>query len=579
MGGSAFDTYRGGCGDGSKDETAHCLRFDRDYVYHGYEIGARTLDFSIDVRVSYPADFASGYNGTGILEEVEILRLSPSEQTKVSSNSTVLAKLVGDLVGYTDPPTVTNDYLMVPVPPGEPDPTVPLYNFLSDWMIIPRHMVTIDGSECNKIGVGYTAFRQHGLFGGCRVAQGSCLANQLFDYIQLDGLRVQHGLAPLYNISRYWGGGGGEEVAKQRVVGGMALHLPALGKMTSLVTLEVTADNMTYSVNASPAFIDSAEVCLFGSNSNSTLSSMCGSFEALSGSAWMLVSVSNIGYLPTLYEVSVADCDDEVLSPPAESGAIAPGNSRLFSFPMEVNVDNAGNWTCNVVVKNELTGELAATSKTVEFSTKDTNYIPPPDQSDKDDKDFTGPGAPKTYKSCRQKCHNILDMKCTFMNGCWRRLIESLFAIGSVLAAVGVFILAWRRGWIAGLLKFVFKRGKTKKKSGYANVHGYGNGWNGNYGCNNKQHASPTPTPIVAPINQDELIAAVRVVMNEASSDNDSYSNNTSQKRWREQPKPSVPSNHQYQHHYSQHQPHHHHHHHQQQQQQQQLQKRSSLPE
>ena len=105
-------------------------------MYHGYEIGARTLDFTIDVQVSYPADYTSGTDNDrddtgGILGgEVEILRLSPSEQTKLSSNRTVLAKLVGDLVGYTDPPSVTNDYLMVPVPPGEPDPTVPLYNFL-----------------------------------------------------------------------------------------------------------------------------------------------------------------------------------------------------------------------------------------------------------------------------------------------------------------------------------------------------------------------------------------------------------------------------------------------------------------
>ena len=30
---------------------------------------------------------------------------------------------------------------------------------ISNWMLIPRELVTLDGTECNKIGVGYSAFR------------------------------------------------------------------------------------------------------------------------------------------------------------------------------------------------------------------------------------------------------------------------------------------------------------------------------------------------------------------------------------------------------------------------------------
>lgn len=47
-------------------------------------------------------------------------------------------------------------------------PNEVLVSNIDQWMLIPNTMVTLDGSECNKIGVGYTAFytqtvsRMHG---------------------------------------------------------------------------------------------------------------------------------------------------------------------------------------------------------------------------------------------------------------------------------------------------------------------------------------------------------------------------------------------------------------------------------
>lgn len=62
----------------------------------------------------------------------------------------------------------------------------------ANWMFIPREMVTLDGSECNKIGVGYSAFRNEAsnfnclmqkfilinlLIDKCEKLVGSCLKN------------------------------------------------------------------------------------------------------------------------------------------------------------------------------------------------------------------------------------------------------------------------------------------------------------------------------------------------------------------------------------------------------------------
>ena len=30
---------------------------------------------------------------------------------------------------------------------------------MSGWMLVDQSLVTLDGSECNKIGVGFSAFR------------------------------------------------------------------------------------------------------------------------------------------------------------------------------------------------------------------------------------------------------------------------------------------------------------------------------------------------------------------------------------------------------------------------------------
>ncbi len=77
------------------------------------------------------------------------------------------------------------------------------------WMFIPKEAVTLDGSECNKIGVGYTAFKHEPgklIFyqsilrkiqnkkGSCEKPIGSCLKNQLDYFYQQDLLKLKNGI-------------------------------------------------------------------------------------------------------------------------------------------------------------------------------------------------------------------------------------------------------------------------------------------------------------------------------------------------------------------------------------------------
>lgn len=61
-------------------------------------------------------------------------------------------------------------------------------------MFVQKEMVTTDGSQCNKIGVGYTAFRYES--GKCEKLIGSCLLNQLEDIYQEDMNLLNNGTSP-----------------------------------------------------------------------------------------------------------------------------------------------------------------------------------------------------------------------------------------------------------------------------------------------------------------------------------------------------------------------------------------------
>lgn len=62
---------------------------------------------------------------------------------------------------------------------------------MSKWMFIAKEAVTLDGSQCDKIGVSYEAFQNQG--NKCGMIIGSCLKNQLEDFNAEDLKRINKG--------------------------------------------------------------------------------------------------------------------------------------------------------------------------------------------------------------------------------------------------------------------------------------------------------------------------------------------------------------------------------------------------
>ena len=62
---------------------------------------------------------------------------------------------------------------------------------MSRWMFVPKEGVTLDGTECDKIGVSYEAFQNQA--NKCSMIIGSCLKNQLEDMNSNDLQRIAQG--------------------------------------------------------------------------------------------------------------------------------------------------------------------------------------------------------------------------------------------------------------------------------------------------------------------------------------------------------------------------------------------------
>jgi hypothetical protein len=449
---------------GGAPGSAHCMRYDENWWYRGYSVGAPQLEFDVQVHVS--ADGAAPTPG----EEApppKVLTVSPSRTTALSADRGIAARLLGDLAAYASAPAIEGHWLLVPLPPGLP-PNEAHSSNLDMWMVLPPALVATAG-ECDRVGVGYSAFRHQS--NACARPVGSCLGRQVFDLEHEDAARAAAGLEPLYNITRYGGGRrNARQVAAAAAGGGLSLRLPVPGVRTSLVTLEVRADDVALVVNRAPAKILAAEVCTFDFAS-------CGAFQAIATRGFLRVRVGNVGAVAADFRAGVIGCSAGVLPVAEEFGAIAAGGEREFRFALAMESDVGGNRTCTVVVSDAV-GDLAD-SAPVGFHAAATEYVPPPEQSDLGDMvrpardrhlhcqptlaemclpirppnlppaQPSNPGGPPMSRSCARLCPNLYNFKCLLTRGCWQRMLLAIATLALLAGAVGVLWLALRHGWVA----------------------------------------------------------------------------------------------------------------------------------
>ncbi|MEN8127457.1 MAG: immunoglobulin-like domain-containing protein [Planctomycetota bacterium] len=145
--------------------TAHCLHMGEVY-FHGYEICGPTEYYEIAANLQ---------KGSDTLNFV----LSPADPfygINQASGFKVKAELLGNQEKYKGVPELSNYILYIPALP-EAHPYVQDYQ--NNMLILPREELSKDGSEPDKVGISYDAFRKLG--GNASVSEaGDGLHNQLF---------------------------------------------------------------------------------------------------------------------------------------------------------------------------------------------------------------------------------------------------------------------------------------------------------------------------------------------------------------------------------------------------------------
>ncbi|KAF3788500.1 HAPLESS 2 protein [Nymphaea thermarum] len=155
-------------------------------MFHIFGVGKWSLDFSIHVEVKTQS------------RKSEVV-LGPEKKMMVSSDNLLRANLVGDYVGYTSIPSFENFYLVTPRE-GNSVQLDTLGGNYSMWMLLERVRFTLDGTECNKIGVSYEAFNRQPDF--CRSPFWSCLHNQLWNFWESDSSRIKRGQPPQFMVEK-----------------------------------------------------------------------------------------------------------------------------------------------------------------------------------------------------------------------------------------------------------------------------------------------------------------------------------------------------------------------------------------
>ncbi|XP_015696483.1 protein HAPLESS 2-B isoform X1 [Oryza brachyantha] len=315
-----------------KANTAHCLRFPDDW-FHVFEIGRRSLGFSISVQVKKASS-------------VSKVIVGPDNRTVVSKDNFLRVKLVGDFVGYTSIPSFEDFYLVTPrkgVGGGEPQ----VGDDFSRWMLLERVRFTLDGLECNKIGVGYEAYSSQPNF--CSSPLQSCLGDQLWNFWESDKIRVNNSQPPQYLVQ-----GRFERINQHPNAGVQTFSVGLTEVLNTNLLIELNADDIEYIYQRSPGKIISINVS---------------TFEALSQVGTAQVKTKNIGKLEASYSLTFG-CSSGINPVEEQSFIMKPDEEIIRSFDLHSSTVQASNYTCKAILKGSNFSELDR--KECQFSTTAT---------------------------------------------------------------------------------------------------------------------------------------------------------------------------------------------------------------
>ncbi|KAL4570816.1 hypothetical protein LXL04_026479 [Taraxacum kok-saghyz] len=399
-----------------KVNTAHCLRFPGEW-FHVFGIGQHSVGFTIRVEVK---------TGSKISEVI----ISPQNRTAISHDNFLRVNLIGDYVGYNDIPSFENFFLVTPRQgnPGQPDD---LGRNFSMWMLLERVRFTLDGMECNKIGVSWDAFNTQPNF--CTAPFLSCLRNQLWNFWEADKNRINRNQVPLYDVE-----GRFERINQHPNAGSQSFSIGITEVLNSNLLIELSADDIEYVFQRSPGKIEIITIP---------------TFQALTQFGHATITARNIGEVEASYSLTF-DCSIGISKMEEQFFILKPNQVATRSFKVYPQSDQAAKYACSAILKDSDFHETDraecqfTTTATVLDNGSLIPWEPPKDGlkgffasiEEMFFKLWYGMVEFITGRTCSKKCTGLFDFHCHIRYLCmkWLLMFGSVFAIFPT-----VIVLLW----------------------------------------------------------------------------------------------------------------------------------------
>ena len=381
--------------------SAHCLVYD-ELWYSAYKIDKYKIEYKIEINIINTKDNSI----------ISTLELTPQNIINTDDTKNILVKLIGDFLP-TDlfPRDLSDKYLLIPT---SPENHIYVQFGFSRWMLVDKTKFSLDGNECDKIGVGFFAFNSQSE--KCNVDAGSCLNNQIFHLFQSDIERIQKGINPEYlikydkNYDYSYSNNGFDSRS-------FSYYLK--GNINTLITLEINTDVLQFVINVSSGKI----IHLFANN-----------FMSMSEDGFIEIGIENTGYFIAQYIVTY-DCNDNIIQLSSDEISIKPDEIKYFNKSVYTNSKIGRENKCVIVLKNSIGEKIDMrlisfnTTSEIEFNKQNISEVDNKEGSFKDN---------SNNFVCEEKCTKILDFSCYIEHSCWSIMIKRILIF---IAIISVFIL------------------------------------------------------------------------------------------------------------------------------------------
>ena len=317
--------------------SAHCLRMGKLY-YDAYSIKPPTVEYKIHVKVEMgrEADRSDGLPFDW--EEIETITVTPKSDT-LTSQKGVTAKIHGDYAPISAIETFEDRILLVPSLSQKRNTRGNYARVYKEgaksWLLIPVSKVDLSGLSCDRVGVGYTAFKNQ--ISRCNYKNGSCLGNQPWDlYLTSEGIRNKTRENKYYTSENEKGYFLEQscKIHKYTSADRLQIKCEDLGTHTTKITLELEADDVKLVRNIASGVI---------------LKINASNFEALTEFGRVTIDIENTGTLTSGFNLGMM-CPEGLTSIRNKKTSLEAGERKSVEFRVQSFIKEGKTYTCTAML-------------------------------------------------------------------------------------------------------------------------------------------------------------------------------------------------------------------------------------